>query len=411
MDISIFQFNKLRTLDIKYSNHLENGAYIYANGKNCISVTLTCEILDKDNKIIELSENDLSMMLYLCKYRNGELLQSPWRSLVWGSEFEGAVKVENTYGIDGQNGNTESELPVAKKSNTFNFYIYCEPNSENASELISVGVNIFGIGKFDTSQNGTNTPNAPLGQAGSVFKSPRFVVLNALPPVDYNLQTNLSITGAWRGYKDMDLVSDKLGCSVIMNYPFDNVLGVKKKGAMYKGELKIKVSDSLPGHYLKVKKIYRKNLTVAGVDLSTPNADIVYGYNTRNPKEEMPVQVYDTSILFIDAEKYGIKNVKKNGMPIHGVNNQNQRNTIKLAPEVVTYSAALGASYLTLSVLHMRHCAYFYSGEEWYSEQWYPNSSRVEILDNYGNRGDLTISFSKDLDNPGGILINNTPIV
>lgn len=411
MDFNRLQFNKLRTLDIKYSNHLESGAYIYGNGKNCVSVTLTCEILDKNNKIIELSEKDLNSMLYLCKYRNGEALQNPWKYLVWGSEFEGAVKVENKYGIDSQNGNTESELPVANNINTFKFYIYCETNSENASELISVGVNIFGIGKFDTSQNGTNTPNAPLGQAGSVFKSPRFVTLNALPPVDYNLQTNLSITGGWRGYKDMDLVSDKLDCSVIIDFPFNNFLGVKKKGEMYKGELKIKVSDSLPGHFLKVKSIYRKKLTVAGVDLSTPNADIVYGYNTRNPKEEMPVQVYDTSILFIDAEKYGIKNVKDRGMPIHGVNNQNQQYTIKLAPEVVTYSAALGDSYLTLSVLHMRHCAYFYSGEEWYSRQWYPNSSNVVIHDNYGNKGDLIISFSKNMDNPGGILINNTPVV
>ncbi|MBE3210411.1 hypothetical protein IM288_18250 [Enterobacter cloacae complex sp. P32C] len=406
------KFKKLRTLDIKYSKYIENGAYIYNNGKNCIAVTLTCEILDKNNKLMELTESDLQHMVYLCKYRNGEEISPPFKYLVWGNEFEGAVKVENVYSIDTQSSG-EVESVAEKKINTMTFYIYCDPKPSNASEIISAGVNITGIGKFDTSQTGTNTPNAPSGEAGSVFKAPKYVVLNSIPLIDYSLISNLSIKGGWSGYKDMNLVSNNLDCSVL-DSDGRSLLGVKKKGQMYRAELKISTPENLSNHYLKIKKITRNDVKIEGLDLaghsSRQYADIIYGYNTRNPAEEMPVQVYDTSILFIDAKNYGIKKVNNRGVPIKGVNNQGRPYYIKLAPEVATYNTAVVDSSLSLSVIHLRHCAYFYSGEEWSSYHTSNNLSKIEITDNFGNGGKLNISFSKNKDNPGGVLINNSPV-
>jgi len=397
-------FWKLQSLDIKFSNVSSDGVFIYENGLNTISLTITCKIIDKNNKIIDFSENELRESIYLCEYRNGQSISSPWEVVNTPGDYEGPVS--NDYLQHSDEDDT--------KTTEIKLYLRHRYQSGNDSALVSVGINVPAVGNFDTSEQGTQTLNGPGGSSGSIFKSPKKVSVKTLTPIDYSVPSNLTIEGGWSDHNGMVAIREDLPCSVLRKFAdYEELEGAKNKGKMYRGILRIYASKNLKNHNFIKKEVIRNHAEIEDITLHGHNdgftADIIYGFNTKDEKEEMPVQVFDTSIAFIDAEYYGVRwNTGKGlGLSIYGNNRNNRAYILRLLAQSGVYSNTVSSNFVSVSMLHFRHCAYFYGGEVWTRNGW-PNTiqSSVIVYDNFGNTGKITISASSNKGNIGALFIN-----
>lgn len=169
-------FNKLVKLDI-----VSAATKMYANSRNNIELNITVDIVDKNNEKIHVDVAKLRRHLYICDYVTGEKIGSPWNFSDDSNEY--TIRF------------VAGSLLFMSKSTDFTYikkYIYATLNDPKTLTF-SVGIDIPGVGPFDTSLNGTSTLNGPKGESGSVFKSPKSLQIEALRPIDYSLHENLTL--------------------------------------------------------------------------------------------------------------------------------------------------------------------------------------------------------------------------
>lgn len=70
-------------------------------------------------------------------------------------------------------------------------FVSCDRQDNGA--VIAGGVDIPGVGKFNTSQFGTSTKNGPSGKDGSEFKNPKNITIIAKEPIRYSDKNNIMI--------------------------------------------------------------------------------------------------------------------------------------------------------------------------------------------------------------------------
>lgn len=174
-----------------------------------VELIITVEVLDKNDKRLNVTDEELKETLYVCHSETGESLKSPW--LVSDDANEYIIEASD------KSSNTGTIRYVYK-------YISCSKHEfPQITEKISVGINIPGVGKFDTSHNGTSTK----GTNGHVFKSPKSFDIMALRPIDYGIHDNIKIECG-----DFETISHsvKWTCRVKKGGPFENHLnGVAKR--------------------------------------------------------------------------------------------------------------------------------------------------------------------------------------
>lgn len=73
------QFGTLAKLDFSIHGTPSNQtATVYANSRNMVELIVMVEILDKNDKSLNVSDQELKDALYVCHSETGENLKSPW---------------------------------------------------------------------------------------------------------------------------------------------------------------------------------------------------------------------------------------------------------------------------------------------------------------------------------------------
>ncbi|XP_055303355.1 uncharacterized protein LOC129569009 [Sitodiplosis mosellana] len=206
-------FSKLAELSLNFKDLSGTTGGIYANGRNRIEVQIAVRVLgsftengNTVTKPITLTENDLKDNIYFCDYLTGGPLDSKWT--VWDSanEYTKGFRTRQSVSTQQSNSITKS-LDTEAVHVTVNAvgtnpdvgYIskYFSCTKGNSEKTFAVGINIPGVGNFDTSKNGTTTWNGPGGVGKSRFISPAALTVTATPELVY-AEKNLIIEKAYR---------------------------------------------------------------------------------------------------------------------------------------------------------------------------------------------------------------------
>lgn len=177
------QFGSLVKLDFSIHGTPDNqAANVYANGRNMVELIITVDVRDGNDKRLDVTDDELKKELYVCHSETGESLKSPW-----------VVSDDPNEYVNGTSDRSDKSSDTDTDTDTIRYvykYLSCSKNEHNEfTEKISVGINIPGVGKFDTSRNGTPTK----GRNGHVFRSPKSFDITALRPIDYGIRDNLKI--------------------------------------------------------------------------------------------------------------------------------------------------------------------------------------------------------------------------
>ncbi|MGU3428896.1 hypothetical protein [Enterobacter hormaechei] len=132
------------------------------------------------------------------------------------------------------------ELPTLDDAGTQTLTLYVSAGDIPAAEQtdIAVQIDIPGVGAFNTTAEGTDTKNGPGGTSGSVFKSPSYVHVSALQPLDYSDTSLLNMTQtSW----------DRVGGQtyVVHDYTIDSAYWTKENGAsLYRSTVRVTPKSS-----------------------------------------------------------------------------------------------------------------------------------------------------------------------
>ncbi|MDL4454808.1 hypothetical protein QRZ34_27685 [Klebsiella michiganensis] len=352
-----------------------------------MAIAINYLIADKYDNPIAITEQDIRKRLYLCHSHNGERMGAHWEIKFSPGDFEGRVGAEN-YLFENELGKDDSVIIL---------YIKNKNKSGNEHVLISVGIDVPGVGRFDTSINGTNTPN---GHDGCTFKSPKSVSIKTLPPINYGDLSNVSIYGnVWRG-GDMIFKKELIDYFSLFN---SNKLvffeGETNKVDVYVKTLKIKASKKLPGHYFIKKFISRNNMSNLALDFNGCDgknyADMIFCFNSREYHEQLPAQIIDVSVVFIDASSCRVVTSKKNRKNLQGRVNVDMELKEKIRGDMIT-----------ISMIHLRCHTCVHASEPWGQLKTEGKVTYIDVYDNFGNKGRLEISISEDAKKIGGLVIN-----
>ncbi|QBX68330.1 NlpC/P60 family protein [Serratia quinivorans] len=190
------EFNKLSALKIFYPASTQSSATIYGNGRNQVEVMVGVKILNSDQKPLIITEQELLSSIYLCDYYTGEKVSSgnapDWNYSNQKNEYAGALEYTSArIAVDNIHFSDDGY-------NYLKLYLYCK--KRNDGKVIAAGINIPNVGEFNTTANGTLTPN---GSSGSPFKMPGHVTAKALEPHKYTIsdfslnQETSSISSVW----------------------------------------------------------------------------------------------------------------------------------------------------------------------------------------------------------------------
>ncbi|WGM09039.1 hypothetical protein [Arsenophonus nasoniae] len=174
-------FFKLTNLDI-YINSNENlekkciGAKIYANGLNQLHICIVFSAVNKKNEPLKVSINDVIDSIYLCDESGVDV---PLFIIYNDKEDDFAIAAEYEYS-EKDKLNDQDELLI---------HLYIRSFNSIALKLCA-GINIPGIGKYNTTKNGTSTKN---GNNGDVFKNYKFINFKAVPPIKYDKRNDFNI--------------------------------------------------------------------------------------------------------------------------------------------------------------------------------------------------------------------------
>lgn len=160
---------------------------IYANGKNQIEIIIILKICGDDGPLLDLEPDELRDIFYLCHEETGERLNESFILSDQPNEFTRSLI--NSDGND-VNAKSNDQCYIHK-------YISCSQSVESENVIrFSVGINIPGIGEFNTSACGTKTPNERKGDGGlsrRLFQSQKSLELVIKPRIDYGHPGNVII--------------------------------------------------------------------------------------------------------------------------------------------------------------------------------------------------------------------------
>lgn len=153
----------------------------YANGRHNLEIIITVGIRNLEGNNLTITEEELKSQVFICDSITGENLNTSWTISNESNEY--TVKVV-----------TDASMRKYDSLRYVQKFISCSKlNTPDFVQHISVGINIPGIGKFNTSRNGTSTMNCGQGESGSVFDSPKESSIRLVRAIDYGLRENIIV--------------------------------------------------------------------------------------------------------------------------------------------------------------------------------------------------------------------------
>lgn len=231
-------FNKLTTLSLVFPDYsAAKSATIFGNGKNQVPVVVRVKATDKSGASLNVSQLQLADAVSLINYSSGEKLSHNDESSTipyWNAADE-AGDYASAYSYS-----SSLEAPELDGDGAQTLTLYVSADSIPAAEQtdIAVQIDIPGVGAFNTTAEGTDTKNGPGGASGSVFKSPAYVHVSALLPLDYSDVTLLNLNQtSW----------DRVGGQtyIVHDYIWDSVYWTKENGAsLYRSTVRVTPKSS-----------------------------------------------------------------------------------------------------------------------------------------------------------------------
>lgn len=279
------EFYKLTHLSLDYSDSsASNRAIIYANDNNQVKIRIRVRAENISRQHLNLTSADLKEKISLCDSITGKKIdKSKWTLSEEDKGHATAVNYSGQY------------QHRAKKESDDSVYIgrYLSSSSSNSNEngyRFSVAIDIPGIGEFSTSDNGTNTTNAPKGGQGSPFKSPKSLLISTLPLISYSESSYRKIdsTGFFT-INDKLTWTSRLGKTPPSVYK-DHTTGTCKRNI-------ISIKPNIDGNVqVKFKK---HNITYDGISNGAVNTgplpwemfNIEDGFNLIEPGDGLPCAV------------------------------------------------------------------------------------------------------------------------
>jgi hypothetical protein len=399
------KFNKLAKLDFDYEGVTPGKIpEIYANARNQLDIAISVEVRDSDDKPLNLKEEDFKDLIYFCDYITGEKLNSSWSISNNANDYTKPV--------------TPSDYRVNKVISPGIIYInrYLSCSKSNIEKTFSVGINIPGIGDFNTSKNGTNTPNGPKGGTGSPFKFPKSLTISTLHPIDYNNTENIIITEGVKKFTDMKYVVENIKIR-----SGDFIIHEDYIGKSAYSSITIKTKK---GHLLKNKNFKRNMVKIPGVNICGINnsADIACGrQRSHGYSWHWDTNNYDFTLIFIDSPKCGVspnssfhlisENWLKNYHVYYDVGSNDSRH--ELSPDNSSIPK-IDSAYISLVICNYtipNLAALSLWWEDGFEKEWNNAPSdgvvKINVFDEYGNSGSIRIKLDYEDRNYPKIIIND----
>ncbi|HGJ5855197.1 hypothetical protein [Arsenophonus nasoniae] len=373
-------FSRLNRLQISIGDYGKTGT-IYGNGKNQIIISIKVVIIGLDNRILVIPDDELFKAVYFVHYKEGNRLNrkgdsSNYKPWIYTDENFGYVSpggvFSSSYLVNAEVNNYENEQVV-------NFYLYATEPSDFIP--ISAGIDIPGVGDFNTSELGTLTRNGPKGETGSLFKYPASIIVNAIEPIDYSNPDSV----------EFNVDSDK-------GKTIDNIR-IKKMGGLddvahFNGTSKLEYFriSARKGHFNSINII--RNHT----DLNTVkfygdvHPDIIVGTGG---------EYFSSYFVFIQCEKYGLMP----GSCIYGIE---ESNGVVYKYEIDPYDER---HYTTGNLEYYLHIGIYQHNMPLSNVgkfNWSNQNEKVkaEVTDVYGNSGIITIEFNYESPSRNTIILN-----
>lgn len=191
-------FGRITTLSLSFTRSHSRIARIFGNGSNQVAVTVSLRIQDRHGNKINLTRQDMEAgLVYLCDENTGEMLYTPWSYSFWEGPYHKAISfhnsmVANVEAVSEDISDAAAETGArSSEVDTLTFYVTCSDRRDGG--LIAAGINIPGVGRFNTTRNGTSTLNGPGGTSGSIFRNPSNVTVIAERAINYSDKNNIRI--------------------------------------------------------------------------------------------------------------------------------------------------------------------------------------------------------------------------
>lgn len=360
-------FYKLSVLKVNFlQNSAAKNATIYGNGNNQVAVVLHATVLGEDLQPLSIPLNELLEATHLINYVTGEKLNwkgnihdnSPWEYSDVDKGFSNPVNYSSAV-PDPQENREEGAFTI----------VYYVSSSQLSSGLdVGAGINIPGVGEFNTTAEGTSTTNNPGGTGGSVFKSPSFVHVQALNKIDYSLKDSVKMDGGPTSFSSFRTVVN----DILVN-------GMGHKGTS--GKTTATISPAQSSLKFKQMSVLSPSVT-SGFKLAGGGGDTVWGVGGAN---------YDTIFIFVNRRAYGLLPDNK----------------------ITTATGAAGMYYYTIGprddrhhwteelpegVITIRICNHRIPRSGLHQNGWGDSGKniRVQVADDYGNTGTVSIKVHDD---------------
>ena len=272
-------FGRLAELSLSFADNNQRGATIYGNGSNSVEVLVNIKVLDKNDEFIPLSEQFLSDNIGLCHYTTGADLEygydkstprdwfyrTDWRlndhdDQLFVQAVDYAARLSELPDIAGELEVRDSELTQHK------LFLSC--NRMRPVHSVSAFIAIPGIGKFNCSQNGTNTPNnnPDASYPGGAFNVPSLLSVSAITSVDYSQVDAINVMHGWDGAKDINFPINDVPIHV-----FNGTLD-KKNGTFGFNERSLRITPNSKNPMIKGSRFVKKTVEKAsGGNIATMN--------------------------------------------------------------------------------------------------------------------------------------------
>ncbi|EOB7508095.1 hypothetical protein ACIWZF_001642 [Providencia stuartii] len=390
-------FGLLYTLKIQFQNMPSfSSGFIYANKKNQIEILITVDAISEDGEPYFNNEREVQDATYLCSFFDGKPLNQNWQISNEKGPFCKAVKYDTTL--------SRREPPTLRTitRSTFQISKFISFDIVNPALEIAVGINIPGIGNFDTSMNGTPTLNS-----GSVFKSPSRISVSRISPIDYTDNRNVMVID--KGWKY--IMTDAL---------FRN--GSNRHSSSYRNYAAIirykKISIITANKYNIIEKRVSPTLPY-----SAPYKD--WFYSTTMPHamnyatDDQALGAYLTSWFIETRDRVGyfhainegwteLTHKKKPPLYFTSMRNGefNKKNTFSVWPQFSNDMPKLArfsnnnqnSITLVCHQINLVDHIPLYLGAECRAQSNTSLASHVEIVDEFGNEGIMTIEYRHNID-------------
>ncbi|MDE9437871.1 hypothetical protein KKI95_18555 [Xenorhabdus bovienii] len=359
-------FYRLNTLSVSFVNNVSaKNATIFGNGNNQVAILVKVKVSGYNgSQELDIPKDELLKNCSLIKYSTGEKLpfknNSSWHYTDIENDFNLAISYSNVQGDEPLN-----------KSGVSSIIYYLSASDISDGLDIAVGLNVPGVGEFNTTADGTSTKNGPNGASGSIFKSPSFVHVIARAGINYSRPENIAVNNMPTSFDSFEhIVKDML----VKWGDKPHYVGISSK-------TNVIITPKESSFKFKKIDIHRNNVSQVFKIAGDGFCDMLWGVGGDN---------FDTQFIFINKRNYGlspsntIRVLSKTGKKwlYHYKIGENDRRH-QFSEDVSTGIIKISICNHRIPVNELYH----------YDREWRNEGSpiKIDVKDTYGNGGTITI--------------------